>query len=98
MSAADSRIVVLNAGSSSLKFAAYPLAPEAPPLLSGAVDGIGGSAHLTITGADGQPTHEGAVTAADPQPRLPREPLRWMPSSWPLVIDDTQANPHLTAP
>jgi acetate kinase len=66
MSAADRRIVVLNTGSSSLKFAVYPLQPEAPPLLSGAVDGIGGSAHLKITGADGQTTHDAAVTAADP--------------------------------
>jgi acetate kinase len=60
------RIVVLNTGSSSLKFAAYPLAPEAPALLSGAVDGIGGAAHLKVTGADGKVTHEGSVSAADP--------------------------------
>jgi acetate kinase len=66
MSAADRRIVVLNTGSSSLKFAVYPLQPEAPPLLSGEVDGIGGSAHLKITGADSKTTHDDAVTAADP--------------------------------
>ena len=47
----DRRVVVLNAGSSSLKFAAYPCAPEAPPLVSGAVEGIGGSAKLKIAGA-----------------------------------------------
>ena len=58
MSAADRRIVVLNTGSSSLKFAVYPMEPEAPPLLSGEVDGIGGSAHLKITGADGRTTHD----------------------------------------
>ncbi|HEX4365757.1 MAG TPA: acetate/propionate family kinase [Rhodopila sp.] len=63
MSEADRRIVVLNTGSSSLKFAVYPPRPEALPLLSGAVDGIGGSAHLKITG---NTTHDGAVTAADP--------------------------------
>jgi acetate kinase len=63
MSEADRRIVVLNTGSSSLKFAAYPLTPEAPPLLSGQVDGIGGQAHLKFTG---ETTHDGAITAADP--------------------------------
>ncbi|HEY4174749.1 MAG TPA: acetate/propionate family kinase [Rhodopila sp.] len=63
MSEADRRIVVLNTGSSSLKFAAYPLQPEAPPLLSGQVSGIGGSAHLKITG---NTTHDDAITAADP--------------------------------
>ena len=44
MSGANRRIVVLNTGSSSLKFAAYPMAAEAAPLLSGEVEGIGGSA------------------------------------------------------
>jgi acetate kinase len=63
MPKSDRRIVVLNTGSSSLKFAAYSLTPEAPPLLSGQVDGIGGSAHLKITG---ETTHDGAITAADP--------------------------------
>jgi len=65
MSAADRRIVVLNTGSSSLKFAVYPLQPEAPPLEAGEVDGVGGAAHLKITAA-GKTTHEGSVTAADP--------------------------------
>src|ERR1700761_5728423 len=63
MSEADRRIVVLNTGSSSLKFAVYPRLPEAPPLLSGQVSGIGGSAHLKITGAT---TRDDAITAADP--------------------------------
>jgi acetate kinase len=66
MSAADRRIVVLNTGSSSLKFAVYPMEPEAAPLRSGAVGGIGGSAHLKITGANGRTTHDQAVTAANP--------------------------------
>ncbi len=65
MPAADRRVVVFNAGSSSLKFAAYPLRPEAPPLLTGAVDGIGGSAKLKIT-AGGKTTHEASVSAASP--------------------------------
>jgi acetate kinase len=69
------RIVVFNTGSSSLKFAVYPLAEEAAPLLSGEVEGIGGSAHLKI-GNDSQP-----VTAADPHAamevltELPNGPL-----------------------
>jgi acetate kinase len=54
------RVVVLNTGSSSLKFAVYPMQAEAPPLLSGEVEGIGGSASLKI-GDRSQP-----VTAADP--------------------------------
>ena len=65
MSAADRRIVVLNAGSSSLKFAVYPLQPEASPLSSGEVEGIGRAAHLKIT-AGGKITHDAAVSAADP--------------------------------
>ena len=60
----DRRIVVLNSGSSSLKFAAYPLQPDAPPLLSGSVTGFGGSARLRIA-AGGKTTHDSAVTAAD---------------------------------
>ena len=59
------RVVVLNTGSSSLKFAVYPMRPEAPPLQAGEVDGIGGAARLKVT-AGGKTTHEGAVTAADP--------------------------------
>ena len=54
------RVVVLNTGSSSLKFAVYPMEAEAPPLLSGEVERIGGSASLKI-GDRSQP-----VTAADP--------------------------------
>lgn len=65
MSAADQRIVVLNAGSSSLKFAVYPRQPEAAPLQSGAVDGIGGTARMKIT-TGGKPTHDATVSAADP--------------------------------
>ncbi|HEY4041400.1 MAG TPA: acetate/propionate family kinase, partial [Rhodopila sp.] len=64
MSVAESgtarRIVVLNTGSSSLKFAVYTLTREAPALLSGEVEGIGGSARLTMAGKSIP------VTAADP--------------------------------
>jgi len=53
------RVVVLNTGSSSLKFAVYPMVAEAPPLLAGEVEGIGESAQLKIGGKSQ------AVTAAD---------------------------------
>jgi acetate kinase len=66
MSTADRRIVVLNTGSSSLKFAVYPNQPEAPPLHSGEVDGIGKSAQLKINGPNGKTTHESSLSAADP--------------------------------
>jgi acetate kinase len=65
MSEAGRRVVVLNTGSSSLKFAVYSLKPEAPSLVSGSVEGIGGDAHLKVT-SGGKTTHEGSVTAADP--------------------------------
>jgi acetate kinase len=66
MTKAQRRVVVLNTGSSSLKFAAYPLDPEAPPLAHGVVEGIGNDARLKAFGADGQVTHQGAVQVADP--------------------------------
>lgn len=56
----DRRIVVLNTGSSSLKFAAYPVARDQPRLLTGAVEGIGGSARLKMGDV------ETAVDAPDP--------------------------------
>ncbi|MEA2743544.1 MAG: acetate kinase [Acetobacteraceae bacterium] len=67
MSGTDRRIVVLNTGSSSLKFAAYrvdagSMQAEGPPLLSGSVEGIGGSATLKISGS----SKTMPVTAADP--------------------------------
>src|ERR1700744_4283984 len=60
MSGTNRRIVVFNTGSSSLKFAVYGLAEEAAPLLSGQVEGVGGSARLKIGDAS-RP-----VTAANP--------------------------------
>jgi acetate kinase len=74
MSGTDRRIVVLNAGSSSLKFAAYKMDAEAPPLLSGSVEGIGGSAQLEIAGS-GKPV---PVTAADPHAAM--EALEALPN------------------
>jgi acetate kinase len=65
MSESDRRIVVLNTGSSSLKFAAYSLTPEAPPLLFGSVEGIGNSAELKMAGvADVRPVQAATPHAA----------------------------------
>ncbi len=74
MAEADRRIVILNTGSSSLKFAVYPDQPEAPPILSGAVEGIGGQASLKIKrAAGGEQGGQGgntAMTAATPSAAL----------------------------
>jgi acetate kinase len=83
MSATDRRVVVLNAGSSSLKFAVYRLEPEAPALVSGEVDGIGGSAQLKIS-AGGKVTHDNPVSAADPHAAM--EALAALPDG-PLAGD-----------
>lgn len=61
MASSGRRIVVLNTGSSSLKFAAFPMDPEAAPLLSGAVEGIGDAAEMRIDGGAKQ-----SIEAADP--------------------------------
>jgi acetate kinase len=66
---ADRRIVVLNTGSSSLKFAVYPGRPEAPAIQSGAVEGIGGKPRLRMKDSDGKAT-EHPVDAADPSAAL----------------------------
>ncbi len=72
MAANDRRVVVLNTGSSSLKFAVYPDQVEAAALLSGEVDRIGGDARLTIKYAGGQGASDvdTAVRAADPAAAL----------------------------
>jgi acetate kinase len=62
----DRRLCVLNAGSSSLKFATYSAAEAGPRRTqSGEVDRIGGEGRLRITGADGAAIHDRAVTTAD---------------------------------
>lgn len=51
----DKVVLVLNAGSSSLRFAVYPLdgAARAPgPLYRGRIEGIGGQARLIVAGGD----------------------------------------------
>ena len=51
-------IIAANSGSSSLKFALYPVEAGAPPLLEGEVTGIGTAPDLDVTyrGADVEPT------------------------------------------
>ncbi|MEO1248677.1 MAG: acetate/propionate family kinase [Pseudomonadota bacterium] len=46
-------ILVLNAGSSSIKFAVYPAAGADAPLVKGMIDRIGGAARFRATGANG---------------------------------------------
>ena len=72
MAVNDRRVVVLNTGSSSLKFAVYPDQPEAASILSGEVDRIGGDARLTIKYGEGQGGRDTdtAVQAADPSAAL----------------------------
>ena len=62
----DRRLCVLNAGSSSLKFAVYGVADSAlHRLQSGEVEKIGGEGRLLIATADGKPTHDSMVSTKD---------------------------------
>ena len=62
----DRRLCVLNAGSSSLKFAVYGVADGGPSRLqSGEVERIGGEGRLLITSADGKAVHDRMVTTTD---------------------------------
>ena len=51
-------IAVLNAGSSSIKFALYEAERDGPLLFHGQVEGIGVAPHLKATDADGKPVAE----------------------------------------
>ncbi len=62
-------ILVLNAGSSSIKFAAFPLAaagaePPRRPLLAGQVDAIGAAARFTARNAAGEPLEDRPLAEA----------------------------------
>jgi acetate kinase len=62
----DQHLCVLNAGSSSLKFAMYIVADGEPRLAqSGEVDRIGGAGRLHTTTADGKVMHDRPVTTKD---------------------------------
>jgi acetate kinase len=60
------RLCVLNAGSSTLKFAVYAIAEDAPRhIQSGEVDRIGGEGRLRMTTADGKVMHDRSVVTED---------------------------------
>jgi acetate kinase len=62
----DRRLCVLNAGSSSLKFAVYGVADSAlHRLQSGEVEKIGGKGRLLIATADGKREHDSTVSTKD---------------------------------
>ena len=62
----DRRLCVLNAGSSSLKFAVYGVANGGLHRVhSGEVEKIGGEGRLLIATADGKPTHDSMVSTKD---------------------------------
>jgi acetate kinase len=65
-------LCVLNAGSSSLKFALYRVAPGGAlqRTLSGEAEGIGGTGRLRIAAEDGAVTHDAKLTARDPAEAL----------------------------
>lgn len=60
-------ILVLNAGSSSLKFAVHSaLNPEAPPLIRGKITGIGTAPAFEARAAQGNPLPKGGLASPDP--------------------------------
>lgn len=62
----DHRLCVLNAGSSSLKFASYVVAgSDLRPCQSGEVEQIGGNGRLLINDADGKSVHDQIISTAD---------------------------------
>ena len=64
-------LLVLNAGSSSLKLALYPIDGDAPPVLKAEIDSIGHSPTVTVTPANGERTNIALSDAADwPHDRL----------------------------
>ena len=77
-------ILILNAGSSSLKFALYPLNGELAslPAISGQVEGIGATPELSTRTADGTKSTELVITSSDQLERQHRDALnhlfRWL--------------------
>ena len=62
----DRRLCVLNAGSSSLKFAVYAIADgRLHRTQSGEVERVGGEGRLLVSDADGSPVHDRTVNTAD---------------------------------
>src|SRR5262249_39749282 len=62
----EHRLCVLNAGSSTLKFALYGIGDNSlTRLQSGIVERIGSEGHLGVTAADGKSLHDSTVTTKD---------------------------------
>jgi acetate kinase len=62
----NSRLCVLNAGSSSLKFAVYAISDDAlSRSQSGEVEQVGGEGRLRVKAADGKPVHDSVVNTKD---------------------------------
>ena len=77
----ENSVLTLNAGSSSLKFAVFDGAGDAPrQVVRGAISDIGGSPRFQAAGADGQPIEDRRVpsgTAVDHEELL-RDLLEWL--------------------
>ena len=82
-------ILILNAGSSSLKFALYPLngALASVPAISGQVEGIGAAPELSTKMADGRRATEAVATASTQLEQQHRDSLthlfRWLAANNP---------------
>ena len=64
---ANSFVLTLNAGSSSLKFALFDADSPVSPVVSGAINGIGSTlATFTLKGMAGEPLERAAIPAPDP--------------------------------
>lgn len=78
-------ILVLNAGSSSIKFAVFNIGTladdaEAALVLKGQIEGISGNGHFCVLGAEGTPCHDGDIEAPDHDAALSHI-LDWLDSA-----------------
>ncbi len=72
-------ILVLNVGSSSIKFASYPADTDAEPVLAGAITGIGRSPKLAVKGRNAGDAI-GPLAASDTTPDLIARLVGWLES------------------
>ncbi|MBU0778960.1 MAG: acetate kinase, partial [Alphaproteobacteria bacterium] len=79
-------ILTLNAGSSSLKFALFPVTDDFPALMRGKIAGIGTAARFTATDHDGKPVTQPMGVKPDAQhDALIPDLLRWLGRQFPDV-------------
>ncbi|MFZ3581745.1 acetate/propionate family kinase [Loktanella sp. DJP18] len=79
-------VLTINAGSSSLKFALFPVQDDFPALLRGKVAGIGTAAAFAARDHDGQPVDQPMSVASDVSPdALITDLLRWLGRQMPDV-------------